>query len=57
MALRYDYKIRVAADGTFLRLPIVPVLFTNPANQKKGEVHCLIDSGADDSFLRRQQRC
>ncbi len=51
MALLYPYKFRLAEDGSLLRLPIVSVIFTNPQNRKRVEVHCLIDSGADDVFL------
>ena len=51
MALKYPYKFRLADDGYLLRLPIVSVIFTNPQNRKRVEVHCLIDSGAEDVFL------
>ncbi len=51
MAFKYPYTFRLGDDGTLLRMPIVRVVFTNPKNQKRVEVGCLIDSGADDIFL------
>lgn len=51
MTFKYSYTYRWGDDNALLRMPIVRVVFTNPKNNKKVEVGCLIDSGADDIFL------